>query len=136
MPRTGVTSDRSQPPFVDQPVVGGDPPGQGQQAGPCVCSATLSWLVPGVIVTATRVLVGGGQVDEVVTDAGAGDRTQPRGHREELGRHPLAAGDQGVDPGQVRQQLLAGERRAAGRIDRLEAGLGEDVAEPPGRVAE
>ena len=41
-----------------------------------VCSATLSWLVPGVIVTATRCAEAAGHVDQVVTDPGPGDHAQ------------------------------------------------------------
>ncbi len=40
---------------------------------------------------------GGLDVDQVVADAGASDHSQLRCEREEVGRHPLSAGDQGVD---------------------------------------
>ncbi len=121
--------------LVDQPVVGGNPSRQCQQERQRLLGDAL---LVGARGDGDRdpVLGGGGQVDEVVTDAGAGDRAQARGHREELGRHALAAGDHGVDPRQVGEQLLAGECRPSGRIDRLEAGLREDVAESPGGVAE
>ena len=56
MPRTGVTSERSQPPsWISRSLETIRRARASRSAS--VCSATLSWLVPGVIVTATRCCV-------------------------------------------------------------------------------
>ena len=92
-----------------------------------VCSATLSWLVPGRDRHGDLVRGGGFDVDQVVADAGPGDHAQFRGEREQIGRHPLSAGDQGVDFAQKRQKLFSRQREVTLRVDHFEAGVLEDL---------
>ena len=78
--------------------------------------------MPGVIVTATLCADAAADVDQVVTDAGSRNRTQPWGERKQVRRHPLPAGDQSVDFPQKRKKLLARQRKVTFWVNDFEAG--------------
>ena len=100
-----------------------------------VCSATLSWLVPGVIVTATLCAEAAStSIRSYPTPVRAITR-RFRGERKQVGRHPLSAGDQGVDLAQKRKKLLSRQREVALRIDHLESGIRKDLAKAAGLVS-
>src|SRR5262249_54282810 len=72
----------------------------------------------------------GWDVDQVITDSGAGNRTQSRCECKQIRRHPLSTGDQGVNFPEKRQDLLARQRKVSLRVNDLEARSFENLPKP------
>ena len=119
---------------MDHAIVGDDPPRQCQQEGHGLLGD--AFLVGSRCDRHGDLVRGRGRhVDQVVADAGPCDRPQARSDREQIARHAFAAGEHRVDlrAGGDEAARVSRRNRPPGR--RLEAGVGQDLAESARLVA-
>ena len=121
-------------PGMNHPIVGDDAPDQSQEQGHRLLGDTF---LVGSRCNRHGDLVRrrGRQVNQVVADAGPGNRSKTRSDREEIGRHALATGKHRIELGKVGTNLCGGQREITNRVDQLEAGIGQYLPESAGLVA-